>query len=136
MNWVRPLLLVMAVALALAPEPGAAFSTGDPLAFTVDPATVRQKSGQEFTRVTARVMLKDPSPDYFICTIRSGDENKINFPGIIFRKGDRKGTVVGTVHWKLVRREVRVRLTVCNAEAPDRRLTFTVALIPVDDRAP
>lgn len=122
------LILIGMVAVSL--TPARAFETGSPLTFTVDPATVRQKENKEFSRVTATVTLKDPSPGYFVCIIRGQDEDKINFPGIIFRKGDRKASVVGTVHWKLVRREIRLRLAAYNADAPDRRLTFTVALVP------
>jgi hypothetical protein len=106
------------------------------LTLTIDPATVRQKDGKDFSRAVATVVLNEPSPAYFLCVIRSEDEEKIRFPAIIFRKGDRKGKTEGTVRWKLILRETRVRLSAYNADAPDRRLTFTVALVPAQEMPP
>lgn len=111
--------------------PAAAFETGIPLSFGIDPATVRQREGTDTSKVEATVTLKSPSPAFFICQIRSYDADQISFPTIIFRKGDVKGKSEGVVHWKAVTRLARVRLAAYNADSPEMQLSFTVTLKPV-----
>jgi hypothetical protein len=109
--------------------PAFAFSTGQPLSFSIDPATVRQREA-DTSPVEALIVLKEPSPTFFICQIRSFDKDKISFPNVIFRKGDLKGKSEGLVHWKFVLTDCRVRISVFNVDAPDQQLSFTVTLKP------
>jgi hypothetical protein len=109
------------------------FATGTPLSLTIDPATIRQKSEKMTSTTLATVLLQEPSPDFFICILRSDDKEKIVFPTIVFRKGDTKGSSEGRVQWKAVLRECRVRISAYNAESPDRKMTFTVTLIPAPE---
>jgi len=117
-------------------SPAWGFTFGDPLSLAIDPATVRQKSQKTTSVALATVLLKEPSPDFFVCVIRSASEAKISFRTIVFRKGDTKGTSEGTVQWKAIHRVSRVRISAYNAEAPDRKLTFTVTLVPEEEFAP
>jgi hypothetical protein len=109
--------------------PASAFSTGVPVAFTVDPATIRERD-RDTSEVQALVTLSEPSPTFFVCRIRSFDSDKIAFSTIIFKKGDIQGKSRGIVHWKAVYKDCRVRLSAFNTDAPDRQLSFTVALKP------
>ena len=110
---------------------GAAFalSTGVPVSFTVDPSTVRQRQ-KDTSAVTATVTLESPSPTFFICELRSADPRKLSFPTIIFRKGDIRQQTQGVANWKFVRKDARIRVTAYSVDAPDRQLSFTVALKP------
>ena len=112
------------------------FATGTPLSLKIDPATIRQKSEKMTSTTLATVLLNEPSPAFFVCVIRSESEAKISFPTIIFRKGDLKGTSEGNVQWKAILHVSRVRISAYNADAPDRKLTFTVTLIPEEEFAP
>lgn len=112
------------------------FATGNPLSLAIDPATVRQKSQKTTSTTLATVLLKEPSPAFFVCVIRSDNEAKITFPTIVFRKGDMKGTSEGKVQWKAILHVSRVRISAYNADAPDRKLTFTVTLVPEEEFAP
>jgi hypothetical protein len=124
-------LSFLAVLLVLAGMlPAIAFETGIPLSFGIDPATIRQRSGSDMSKVEATVILKAPSPAFFICQIRSYKADQISFPTIIFRKGDLKGKSEGTVHWKAIPRDARVRLAAFNADSPEMQLSFTVTLKP------
>jgi len=123
---------VLGAAVMLA-GPVRGFATGTPLSLAIDPATVRQTSEKATSTTRATVLLQEPSPDFFICVLRSDDKKKIVFPTIIFRKGDTKGSSEGLVQWKAVLRECRIRISAYNAESPDRKLTFTVTLIPVQE---
>jgi hypothetical protein len=111
--------------------PAVAFETGVPLSFGIDPATVRQRADSDKSKVEATVILKSPSPAFFICQIRSYNADQISFPTIIFRKGDTKGKSDGIVHWKAVTRVARVRLAAYNADSPEMQLSFTVTLKPL-----
>ena len=118
-----------ALVLALTAQ-AAAFPTGELLALKVEPATIRQGSEKKVTKVHATVLLKEAAPMVFICKIRSEDGSKLAFSTIIFPKGAYKETSEGSVTWKNVAVEKRIRLTAYNADAPDRQLSFTVTLIP------
>jgi hypothetical protein len=111
--------------------PALAFETGVPISFGVDPATIRQRADTKIAKVEAIVTLQEPSPAFFVLTIRSHDADQISFASIIFRKGDLRGTSEGVVHWKAVSRDARVRLSAYNADLPDTQLTFTVTLKPL-----
>ncbi len=124
--------MLLGLALALA-GPARGFATGNLLSLTIDPATLRQTTDKATSRPTATVVLQDPAPAVFVCVLRSDESPKISFPTIIFRKGDRKATCVGTVQWKNVLRARRIRISAYNADAPDRKMTFTVMLIPSDE---
>jgi hypothetical protein len=128
-GWTPGVALAFALIWLFSP-PASAFSTGAPVTFTVDPATIRQRD-RDTSQVQALVTLSEPSPTFFICRIRSYDPDKIGFSTIIFKKGDIQGKGVGTVHWKAVYKDCRVRLSAFNTDAPDRQLSFTVALKPV-----
>jgi hypothetical protein len=124
-------LILLAILLVLGGVlPAVAFETGEPLSFGIDPATVRQRSGSDTSKVEATVTLKSPSPAFFICQIRSDNADQISFPTIIFRKGDLKGKSEGIVRWKAVTRLARVRLAAYNADSPEMQLSFTVTLKP------
>jgi hypothetical protein len=116
---------------------GLAMSTGIPVTFTIDPATIRQGE-KDTTPVEATVVLQSPSPTFFICELRSADTGKISFPNIIFKKGDTQEEAKGLVNWKSISKEVRVRILAYSSDAPDRQLSFTVVLKPqaVDLSAP
>jgi hypothetical protein len=126
--WTPGLALTFAL-IWLGSLPAPAFSTGLPVSFTVDPATIRQRD-RDTSEVQALVKLSEPSPTFFVCQIRSFDSDKIAFSTIIFKKGDTQGKSVGTVHWKAVYKDCRVRLSAFNTDAPDQQLSFTVALKP------
>jgi hypothetical protein len=119
------LLLVIAVLLMI-PDTFA-FSTGTPSQFSVAPATVRQRA-EATTSVVATVVLKTPSPGFFICQVRSSDPDKLTFSTIIFKKGDREGKSAGTVKWSNVDRDCRVKVSAFSVDAPDIQLSFTVEL--------
>jgi hypothetical protein len=127
---------VLGAVLLLGGPAARGFATGNPLSLTIDPATVRQKSEKTTSTTLATVLLKEPSPAFFVCVIRSDSEAKITFPTIIFRKGDVKGTSEGQVEWKAILHVSRVRISAYNADAPDRKLTYTVTLIPEEEFAP
>ncbi len=116
--------------------PARGFATGTLLSITVSPATIRQTSEKTTSKAVATVLLQDPAPAVFVCVIRSEEASKISFPTIIFRKGDRLATCEGKVHWSGVLRERRIRLSAYNADAPDRKLTFTVMLVPAEESSP
>ena len=122
---------VAGVVLALA-VPGRGFATGSIRTLTIDPATLRQTSDKPISKLLATVLLQDPAPAVFVCILRSDEPAKISFPTIVFRKGDRKATSEGKVMWTAVLRERRIRVTAYNADAPDRKMTFTVTLIPAE----
>jgi hypothetical protein len=105
----------------------AALSTGIPLRFEIDPATIRRQAENE-TFVLATVVLKVPSPNVFVCQIRSGDKNKVTFTDIVFRKGQLKGTASGIVHWQRVPDECEVKVSAFSVDAPGEKLWFTVTL--------
>lgn len=132
-EWRAFLLVGMAIALAF---PARGFATGTLLSITVSPATIRQTSEKAISKAVATVLLQDPAPAVFVCVVHSDETSKISFPTIIFRKGDRQGTCEGQVHWKGVLRERRIRLSAYNADAPDRKLTFTVTLVPEEESSP
>jgi hypothetical protein len=122
-------VLVAACLVCLLPTTVDALSTGVPVLFTIDPATIRQRD-KETTEVAVAVTLQTPSPSFFVCEIRSMDKNKINFTNIVFRKGDTQGKSQGLVRWKTVRTDCRVRVCAFSVDAPDQQLWFTVALKP------
>jgi hypothetical protein len=109
-----------------------AFSTGIPNKFTVDPATVRQKN-EATTPIIATVLLKSPSPEFFVCQVRSSEPEMVTFPTIIFKKGDLKGMSEGAVHWSAVTKDATVKVTAFSVEAPDLRISFTISLKPQHD---
>jgi hypothetical protein len=111
--------------------PARSFDTGVLISFGVDPATIRQRADTKMTTVEAIVTLQQPSPAFFVLTIRSHDADQISFASIVFRKGDIRGTSEGVVHWKAVQRDARVRLSAYNSDSPDQQLTFTVTLKPL-----
>jgi len=104
-----------------------ALSTGIPLQFSIDPATVRQRERDE-TPVVVTVVLKVPSPGFFVCQIRSGDKDKVTFTDIVFKKGQLQGTAGGVVHWLRITKDCEVRVSAFSVDAPDEKLWFTVAL--------
>ena len=112
-----------------------ALSTGIPVQFNVDPATVRQREKNE-TPVIATVILKVPSPTFFACQIRSSDKDKISFSDIIFKKGQIKGTATGIVHWGQILRNCDVKISAFSVDAPEEKLWFTLALKIKDPTQP
>jgi hypothetical protein len=107
--------------------PASAFSTGVPDRFSVEPATVRQRTG-DTDAVVATVVLKSPSPGVFICQLRTSDPDKVTFPTIIFKKGDREGKSEGQVHWAQVDHDCTVKVSAFSVDAPDVQVSFTVTL--------
>jgi hypothetical protein len=126
------LLVLIGLGVALG-HPARGFATGTLLSLSVDPATLRQTSDKATSKAVTTVLLQDPAPAVFVCIVRSDQPAKIGFPTIVFRKGDRKATCEGKVQWKSVLRECRIRISAYNADAPDRRITFTVTLIPAEE---
>jgi hypothetical protein len=106
-----------------------AIATGVPASFTLDPATARQRD-KDVSQVVATVTLESPAPTFFVCELRSADSRKVSFSSIIFRKGDTTEQGQGVVHWKFILKDARVRITAYSTDAPDRQLSFTLALKP------
>jgi hypothetical protein len=126
----------MIALLLLLKSPAFAYRAGEPLTLVVDPATIRQKSDEATSQVHAIVRLKEPSPAFFICEVRSQDGGKMAFSSIIFAKGQIEGTGKGVVQWKGVLRQTRLRITAYNVDVPDPRLSTTVTLIPNMESTP
>jgi hypothetical protein len=124
-------LAILAVGALLSMVNAPALSTGVPLQFTIDPATVRQGEKDE-SPVVATVVLKAPSPAVFVCQIRSSDPNKLTFARIVFKIGDIKGQATGTIHWLRVLTDSAVKVSAFSVDAPGDKLWFTVALKPKD----
>jgi hypothetical protein len=82
---VRPLVILTFFGF-LSVMDAPALSTGVPIQFTIDPATVRKREKDE-TPLVATVVLKVPSPSFFVCQIRSSDKDEITFTDIVFKKG-------------------------------------------------
>jgi hypothetical protein len=119
-------LLSLVFCLATA-APLRAGSVGVPVTLSVDPASVKQgDDAQSILKVI--VTLQGPSPDYFICAVRSEDKRKISCSDIIFKKGDLNGVSVATVNWSQIDSDSRIEITARNVEAPDVVVSFTVNL--------
>jgi hypothetical protein len=112
-----------------------AFSTGIPLKFSIDPATVRQQEKDE-SEVLATVILEVPSPAYFICQIRSSDKNGVTFNDIIFKKGQIQGTSSGIIHWQRILKDCDVKVSAFSVDAPGEKLWFTIMLKTKDENEP
>jgi len=105
-----------------------AFSTGIPIKFTVDPATVRQGEKQ-VSSIMAHVTLQAPSPTYFICQIRSSDKDDlVTFDNIIFKKGQTEGMSSGRVHWQRIPVDCQIKISAFSVDAPEGKLWFTISL--------
>jgi hypothetical protein len=121
----RLAILTSLVFLSVVDAP--ALSTGIPLQFNIDPATVRQREKDE-TAVLATIVLKVPSPSFFVCQIRSGDKNKVTFTDIVFKKGQLKGTAQGIIHWQRIMKDCEVKVSAFSVDAPGEKLWFTLAI--------
>ena len=104
-----------------------AFSTGIPLKFSIDPATVRQRDKDE-TPLQATVFLKAPSPTFFVCQIRSSHNSGVTFANIVFKKGQTQGTSTGTVHWPGILKDSTVKVSAFSVDSPGEKLWFTISL--------
>jgi hypothetical protein len=100
---------------------------GVPISLSVDPASVKQGDDAE-TVLKTLVTLQGPSPDYFICEVRSDERGKITCSDIIFKKGDTDGVGIATVHWSQVEGDDQIKITARNVETPDVVVSFTVNL--------
>jgi len=118
---------VLTTFLFLSSVESPALSTGIPGTFNIDPVTVRQKEKSE-TPVLATVILKAPSPSFFVCQIRSTDRNKVSFANIVFKKGQLQGTAQGTVHWQSILKDCEVRISAFSIDAPEEKLWSAVVL--------
>jgi hypothetical protein len=112
-----------------------AFSTGIPLKFSIDPATIRQQDKDE-SEVLATVILTVPSPTYFICQIRSSDRNGVTFNDIVFKKGQIQGTSSGIIHWQRILKDGDVKVSAFSVDAPGEKLWFTITLKTKDENEP
>jgi hypothetical protein len=116
-------------------QDASAFSTGIPLKFSIDPATVRQQE-KDKSEVIATVILTAPSPAYFICQIRSGDRNGVTFNDIVFKKGQIQGTSSGIIHWQRILKDCDVKVSAFSVDAPGEKLWFTITLKTKDENKP
>ena len=131
--WLRD-LAIWAVLICLSSLNAPALSTGIPLRFTIDPATLRQREKDE-TPVLATVTLKVPAPVVFVCQIRSSDKGKVSFNDIVFKKGQIEGTAPGMVSWTRILQDCAVKVSAFSVDAPGEKLWFTVTL-KVKDQTP
>ena len=111
-----------------------ALSTGIPIQFSLDPATIRQGE-KDKSNVLATVVLQAPSPTVFVCQLRSSDKDKVSFVDIIFKKGQLKGTASGIVYWKRILHDCEVKVSAFSVDAPGEKLWFTITL-RVQDQNP
>jgi hypothetical protein len=125
-----PCSLPSALLLALVLLPAGlvhADHVGVPISLTVAPASVKQGDDAE-TLLKTTVTLQGPSPEYFICEIRSDQRGKVTCSDIIFKKGDTQGIGNAVVHWSQVVADDQVKITARNVETPDVVVSFTVNL--------
>jgi hypothetical protein len=121
-------LALLMFAFCLAPAaPIQAGAVGVPVSLSVDPASVKQgDDAQSILKIV--VTLEAPSPEYFICEVRSDDRSKISCSDIIFKKGDLSGVGLATVNWSQIDADCRVKITARNVETPDVIVSYTVNL--------
>jgi hypothetical protein len=100
---------------------------GVPISLTVDPASIKQGDDSE-TFLKTIVTLQGPSPEYFICEVRSEDKRKIACSDIIIKKGDTGGVGIATVKWSEIEADGPIKITARNVETPDVVVSFTVTL--------
>jgi hypothetical protein len=121
-----PAVLLLAV-FWLMPGLVHAGGVGVPISLSVNPASIKQGDDAE-TLLKTVVTLQGPSPDYFICEVRSDERGKISCSDIIFKKGDTSGVGIATVHWSQIEGDDQIKVTARNVEAPDVVVSFTVNL--------
>jgi hypothetical protein len=102
--------------------------SGVPISLSIDPATITQ-GDESRTVIKTTVKLAAPSPDYFICEVRSEDRQKVACTSIIFKKGDTEGTGTATIDWTHVAVDSAVKITAFNVATPDTTVTMTVNLV-------
>jgi hypothetical protein len=102
-------------------------AVGVPVTLSVTPASVKQGDQEEAILKTV-VTLQGPSPDYFICEVRSEDKRKVSCTDIIFKKGDTEGVGLATVFWSRIDDDCKVKITARNIETPDTVVSFTISL--------
>lgn len=129
------LVFPLLAGLLLASIPGRAGGVGVPVSLSIDPATITQ-GDERRTVVKTTVTLEAPSPNYFICEVRSQDRQKLECTSIIFKKGDTEGTGTATVYWPNVEVDATVKVTAFNVDTPDTVVSFTVNLAVKDEGKP
>jgi hypothetical protein len=100
---------------------------GVPVALSVDPASVKQGDESQ-TILKTVVTLQAPSPEFFVCEVRSEDKRKIACNDIIFKKGDTEGIGTATVNWSQIEADGSITISARNVETPDVVVSFSVNL--------
>jgi hypothetical protein len=120
-------LLPVLAFLCLLPGLVYADREGVPVTLSVDPGSIKQ--GDDLDSILKTVVtLQAPSPEYFVCEVRSENKSKISCSSIIFKKGDTEGVGLATVHWAQIGSDTRIVLTARNVETPDVIVSCNVDL--------
>jgi hypothetical protein len=132
LGWGAP-VFGLALGLIIA-FPAAAAPSGVVAGLSIEPATVQQ-GDPDTTVVLTRVTLQAPSPDFFICQVRS-DNHDVTCSSIIFKKGDTEATGKATINWANLQTDTQVILSAFNIESPDKEASATLRLQTKADASP
>jgi hypothetical protein len=121
-----------ALALLLGWAPAGAHPTGLPGAVALMPRSVVQGDGAT-SPVMVTVVLKEPSPTFFVCELRSSDPRVVRFSPLIFAKGQLQAKGNSVVYWSAVMKAEDVTVTAFSVDNPDVEVKSKLTVQPKPD---
>jgi hypothetical protein len=79
------------------------------------------------------VVLKEPSPTFFVCELRSSDPRVVRFSPLIFAKGQLQAKGNSVVYWSAVMKAEDVTVTAFSVDNPDVEVKSKLTVQPKPD---
>jgi hypothetical protein len=95
---------------------------------SAEPSTIKQGDALK-TTIKTKVTLQAPSPNYFICEVRS-PKRALACTSLVFKKGDTEATGTGAIDWTRVLLDTTVKISAFNVNTPQKTIYFTIKLQP------